>query len=277
MSPRTSTPSAVAAPVIHHHREGGGEPLVLIHGIGHHWQAWSPVIPELAREFDVLACDSPGFAGSPALPEGVPATIPSYADAFAAWFADRGLDRPHVAGNSMGGAIALELARRGVVRSAHAISPAGFWSPGERRYAQATLALLAGLPAVSRPAVTRLIRTAAGRTALAASLYGRPWQVPADEAAATLRDAWAAPAFHVALRGFDDYDFAGGDELPGDVPLTVSWGSRDLLLPYRTQSARARSTLPQARHVTLPGCGHVPFTDDPGLCAAVIRRAAGRR
>jgi pimeloyl-ACP methyl ester carboxylesterase len=268
--------AAVAAPEINHHRRGAGEPLVLIHGIGHHWQGWSPVIPELAREFDVLACDSPGFGRSPELPPGTPATIPAYADAFAAWFEAQGLDRPHVAGNSMGGAIALELARRGVVRTAHAISPAGFWSGAERKYAQGILALLTGIPGPARPAVSALIRTAAGRTALAGTLYGRPWKVSPDEAAAMLRDAWAAPAFAAALRGFDEYDFADGDELPADVPVTVTWGSRDLLLPYGPQSARARAALPAARHVTLVGCGHVPFDDDPGLCAAVIRKAAGR-
>ena len=266
---------SAAAPVINHHREGSGEPLVLIHGIGHHWRAWAPVIPELAREFDVLACDSPGFAGSAELPAGVPRTVPEYADAFAAWIAERGLDRPHVAGNSMGGAIALELARRGVVRTAHAVSPAGFWSPAERKYAQGVLAGLAAVPTAARPGVLVLARTVPGRTALASTLYGRPWRVPADEAVATLRDAWAAPSFAAALRGFDDYDFADGAQLDG-VPVTVSWGSRDLLLPYWTQAPRARAALPDARHVTLSGCGHVPFTDDPGLCAAVIRKAAGR-
>lgn len=277
MSATTPSAARAVAPEIHHHREGSGEPLVLLHGIGHHWQAYAPVVPELAREFDVLACDSPGFGRSPELPPDVPRTIPEYADAFAAWFQDRGLDRPHVAGNSMGGAIALELARRGAVRSAHAISPAGFWTPLERRMTQGQLALLAGLPGFSRPLVSRLVRTPIGRTALAGTLYGRAWQVPPDEAQATLRDAWAAPAFAAALRGFDAYDFADGDGLAEDVPVTVSWGSRDLLLPYWTQAPRAKAALPQARHVTLTGCGHVPFTDDPGLCAAVIRRAAGRR
>ena len=48
------------------------------------------------------------------------------------------------------------------------------------------------------------------------------------------------------------------------------WGSRDLLLPYALQARRARRELPQARHVTLPGLGHVPFWDDPGMVARVI-------
>ncbi len=49
---------------INYHREGEGPPLVLLHGVGHHWQAWEPVIERLAGEFDVIACDSPGFGRS---------------------------------------------------------------------------------------------------------------------------------------------------------------------------------------------------------------------
>jgi pimeloyl-ACP methyl ester carboxylesterase len=96
---------------INYHREGEGPPLVLLHGIGHHWQAWEPVIGRLAEDFDVIACDSPGFGRSSPLAKGIELSIPAYADAFEWFFAELGLERPHVAGNSMGGAIALELAR----------------------------------------------------------------------------------------------------------------------------------------------------------------------
>jgi pimeloyl-ACP methyl ester carboxylesterase len=264
------------APPIHHHREGRGAPLLLLHGIGHHWQAYAPVLGDLVRDFDVLACDSPGFGRSPALPSGSRCDVAAYADAFAAWIGEQGLDRPHVVGNSMGGAIALELARSGVVRSATAISPAGFWTAAERRYCQATLGALAGLPRALRPAVVAAAGSPVGRTALGAQLFARPWKVPAEEFRATLRDGWAAPAFGPALRAFDDYVFARGDELAG-TPTSVLWGTRDGLLPYTLQAPRAVSALPAARHVPLPGLGHVPFTDDPGMCAAAIRRgvAAG--
>ena len=110
-----------ASGAVHHHREGRGAPLVLLHGIGHRWQAYAPVLADLARDFDVVACDSPGFGRSPALPDGVRPAVPAYADAFAGWLAREGIERPHVVGNSMGGAIALELARRGLVRTATAI------------------------------------------------------------------------------------------------------------------------------------------------------------
>ncbi len=257
---------------IDHHREGDGPPLVLIHGIGLRWQIWRPVIASLAREHEVIACDSPGFGQSPPLARGVTPSIYAYADAFERFFADSGLDRPHVAGNSMGGAIALELARRGAVASATAISPAGFWTAAERRFCQLSLAPLARTPRAARPLLEALTRTPAGRIALLSQTFGRPAQFPAAEALATLRGAWAAPAFDEALAAFDDFAFAAPEQLAG-VPLTIAWGNRDRLLPYRLQAPRARALLPQAKHVTL-GAGHVPFYDDPPAVAETIRAGA---
>jgi pimeloyl-ACP methyl ester carboxylesterase len=253
---------------INHHRVGAGEPLVLLHGIGHHWQAWSPVIELLDQEFDVLACDSPGFGASAPLPAGIEPTIPAYADAFEWFFAELGLERPHVAGNSMGGAIALELARRRAIRSACAFSPAGFWTPAERRFCQLSLRALAQMPTAGRPLVEALTRTRGGRVALFSQTFGFPTRLPVEEALATLRDAWASPAFGPALAAFSSYTFEAPREL--SVPVTIAWGERDRLLPYRLQAPRARRLLPTATHVTL-GAGHVPFYDDPPACAAVIR------
>lgn len=231
----------------------------------------------LALEHELIAVDSPGFGQSPDLAPGMPHTIAGYVDTFAAWFEELGLARPHVAGNSMGGAIALELARRGLVASATAISPAGFWSPGERRFCQRSLALLGGVPAVARPAVAAAARTRAGRIALFGQLVGRPTRTPAEEALGTLEDAWArSETLDACLKGFDHYDFARGHELDA-TPVTVAWGSRDRLLLYRPQSGRARTALPGARHLTLAGLGHVPTYDDPGMVAGAIRATTAQQ
>ncbi len=259
---------------MNHHRSGRGEPLVLIHGIGHHWQGWRPVIDRLAPTFDVVATDSPGFGRSSPLPADVEPTIGAYTDAFIAFFAEQGLGRPHVAGNSMGGAIALELVRRGAVASATAISPAGFWTPRERRFSQLSLRVSGALPHALRPAVRALAGTRVGRTLLLGQLFARPWRMPAEEALLLLEDAWSAPAFAPALVAFEKHTFSAGQELTG-VPLTVAWGSRDALLIYGRQAPRARRVLPQARHVTLPGLGHTPFFDDPDLVASVIADGTG--
>jgi pimeloyl-ACP methyl ester carboxylesterase len=257
------------------HREGAGEPLVLIHGVGHHWQGWRPVIDRLAPEFDVVAPDSPGFGGSPPLPPGTDPAIPAYADAFAALFAELGIGRPHVAGNSMGGSIALELGRRGAARTVTAISPAGFWTARERRYCQVSLGLSGRMPAPARAVARALARTAAGRTLAMSQTFARPWRMPAEAAVATLDALWAAPALGPALEAFERYSFRDGHELAG-VPVTVAWGSRDRLLLFGRQAPRARRALPHARHVTLDGAGHTPFHDDPDLVAAAIRAGAGR-
>jgi pimeloyl-ACP methyl ester carboxylesterase len=57
------------------------------------------------------------------------------------------------------------------------------------------------------------------------------------------------------------------------VPVTIVWGTRDRLRIPR-QAQRARATLPQARHVPLPRCGHVPMRDDPDAVAALLREAS---
>ncbi|HEY2216999.1 MAG TPA: alpha/beta hydrolase [Solirubrobacteraceae bacterium] len=256
--------------MINFHREGSGPPLVLLHGIGLSWQISQPVIDVLRDSFDVIACDSPGFGDSPPLPDAVAPTIPAYADAFAAFFAELGVDRPHVSGNSMGGAIGLELARREAVASVSAISPAGFWTPAERRFCQASLQSLADLPSTLHPALLAAAGTRAGRVAMFWQTFGSPARMPAGEAARILRAAWAAPALAQALAAFSEYTFGDAHELGSSIPVTIAWGIHDRLLPYRTQSRRARTLLPRARHVAL-GAGHVPFFDDPLAVAEAIR------
>jgi pimeloyl-ACP methyl ester carboxylesterase len=268
------------SPSINYHREGEGPPLVLLHGVGHHWQAWQPVIARLADEFDVIACDTPGFGGSAALPASTEPTITAYVDAFEWFFAELGLERPHVAGNSMGGAIGLELARDRSVSSVIAFSPIGFWTDAERRFCQLSLSALARTPPAARPALEAIARSRRGRTAAFSQLYGYPARVPAEEVVASLRDAWAAPAFMATLDAFRHYRLTSPEQLRG-TPVTIAWGRRDLVLPYRLQAPRARAMLPWASHVTL-GAGHLPFHDDPAAVAEVIRArihaaAAGTR
>jgi pimeloyl-ACP methyl ester carboxylesterase len=257
---------------INYHREGEGQPLVLLHGVGLRWQIWGPVIDRLALEFDVIACDSPGFGRSAQLSAGIAPTIPAYADAFEWFFAELGLERPHVAGNSMGGAIALELARGRAVKSVSAFSPAGFWTAAERRFCQLSLGGLARMPDAARPSVQALAHTRAGRLALFSQTFGYPARLPGEEAVAMLRNAWAAPALTGAIDAFSEYRFSAPEQLRG-TPVTIAWGKRDRLLPYRLQAPRARALLPWATHVTL-GAGHVPFFDDPAAAAEVIRVCA---
>jgi len=84
-------------------RSGSGAPLVLLHPLGLSRRSWNPVIPALARHFDVIAVDLPGFGDSPATAQAHPAAL---AEAVAGLLAELGVTTPHVAGNSLGGWVA---------------------------------------------------------------------------------------------------------------------------------------------------------------------------
>ncbi|MFC9468232.1 alpha/beta fold hydrolase [Streptomyces coelicoflavus] len=248
-------------------RVGTGEPLLLLHGIGHHRQAWDPVVDILATEREVIAVDLPGFGESSALPHGLPHDLSTTNAVLGAFCAALGLDRPHVAGNSLGGLLALELGRRKLVRSVTALSPAGFWTQAERRYA---FGLLTGMRRTARalplPLVERLSRTAAGRTALTSTIYARPGRRSPEAVVAETLALAHAEGFTETLRAGRSVLFT--DDVPG-IPVTVAWGGRDRLLLPR-QGIRAKRTVPHARLVRLPGCGHVPMNDDPALVARVV-------
>jgi pimeloyl-ACP methyl ester carboxylesterase len=84
--------------------------LVLLHGIGHRWQAWLPIMYELAAHHEVISVDLPGFGASAVPLSGMPSDMAQSVAGIATFLVSEGLDLPHVAGNSLGGAIALELA-----------------------------------------------------------------------------------------------------------------------------------------------------------------------
>ncbi len=258
-----------------HDRVGTGEPLVLTHGLGSRRGAWGPVVELLAPHREVLNVDLAGFGESPPDSAGTKLTVADHADLMQELFDQQGLVRPHFAGNSLGGGIALELARRAAVRSATAFSPVGFWGrPGEA-WCRWVLRLEheAG-KRLPQPSSERA-RVAMARLPLFLPAFGRPFQVPAHEVLATADSGLAAPGFDDALHYGLAYRV---DEraAPYGVPLTIAWGSRDVLLPAWIQARRARRMLPWARHVSLPRCGHVPFFDDPQRCARVLLEGSSR-
>ncbi|MFI5837759.1 alpha/beta fold hydrolase [Micromonospora sp. NPDC051300] len=251
-------------------RRGAGPTLVLLHGIGHHWGAWLPVLDRLAETHDVIAVDLPGFGRSPVPAAGLPAGMPALVAAMVELFAALRLERPHVAGNSLGGAIALELAAAGAVSSATALSPAGFCTPRELRWALTVLTLHRNAARLPDPLLRHLFAAPALRALAMGMLLARPNRMALDVALADARALREARAFRAVARAGRGYAFAGAPT----VPVTVAWGTRDRILPYR-QAALARARLPAARHLDLPGCGHVPMHDDPELVASVILGTTG--
>ncbi len=253
---------------LNHVRTGSGPPLVLIHGIGHRWQGWRPVIELLAGEREIIAVDLPGFGASPLAPAGTPPGIDSLTTLVAGFLQEIGVENPHVAGNSLGGWISLELARRGLARSATGVSPAGFHTPREAVFQYASLIaarelarLMAGNAAsiLARPGVRKLALS---------QFVAHPERIPVAEVSADVRSLADAPWFEPTLRTVSRERFTGGAEIA--VPVTIAWGDRDHLLLPR-QAERAAMAIPSARMIVLRDCGHVPMSDGPVQVADAIR------
>ncbi|WP_067476677.1 alpha/beta fold hydrolase [Nocardia amamiensis] len=251
---------------LHHHRVGAGEPLVLVHGVGSRWQIWEPIVDTLAASYDVIAVDLPGFGGSNPLAH---TTVDTLTDALTEFLAAQGIERPHLAGNSMGGLITLNMGARGLARSVTAYSPIGFWDTAGRVWCQQSLGKSQALARLVRPALPFIFGNAAGRTVFLSLIFGKPWAIAPQVALETAIGAVEATGFDAALASFADARLHEIGSLT-DIPVTIAWGSRDILLTYATQSRRARRALPTAEHVTLHGSGHSPFPDDPAACAQVL-------
>jgi pimeloyl-ACP methyl ester carboxylesterase len=221
----------------------------------------------LAAERDVIALDLPGFGASPLPPPETSWDIDGAMALLGEFFDEQGLGRPHIAGNSLGGLFSLEAADRGLVSSATALSPAGFFTPLELRYATTTLRaswFAAGVPATL---IRLLARDARRRKLLFGHIYGRPEQLDVETLIADAKAMRAAPGFIPMLRaGRHLTSFAGTCET---VPVTIAWGTCDRLL-RQGQAIRAQQRLPGARFVWLPDCGHVPMGDNPELVAKVL-------
>lgn len=178
-----------------------------------------------------------------------------------------GLERPHAAGNSLGGWICLELAKQGRARSATALSPAGFHNEREARFQRASLRLShRGAQMVSSRAES-VVATPLGRALATGQYVAKPGRLPAAAAAESLRVLAGSHWFDETLDAITSEQFENGEAIR--VPVTIAWGEKDRLLLPR-QARRAAETIPQARMVTLRGCGHVPTFDDPEQVAEVL-------
>lgn len=252
-------------------RRGSGAPMMLLHGIGHRWQMWLPLIDSLARDFDVVALDLPGFGRSPRIPEGTSQGLDTGTDYLMAVLDELGWDQAHLVGNSLGGWLALELARRGRARSVTALAPAGLWADRavvERRL-RFWFTLWVGGARRSTPAMVGLLRFRLVRTLALYRLFGRPWRIPAHIAIGDAL-ALAASAFDEVFHAEPDRSFTGGHGI--EAPITVTWHTRDPL--FAPEHATTAELPPHTRALVLPGCGHVPTWDDPPLVLETIRATA---
>jgi pimeloyl-ACP methyl ester carboxylesterase len=254
-------------------RRGAGEPLLLIHGTGGSRSHWRPLIDRLEPHHELLLVDLPGHGESDPPPAGVPHTPIGYARLLGQLLDELGEDSVHVAGNSVGGWTALELAKLGRVRSVVAIAPAGLWPSHDPWSCTVKLWSQHKLGRLFAPVTPRLMRNPVGRTALLGGTVAKPRQMPPDAAIEIAATYARTPTFDAHLAATRRERFRDGGRI--DVPVTVAWGDKERLIPPK---ARLRDELPgQTEFVTLAGCGHVAMWDDPELVARTILDGAAIR
>lgn len=254
---------------------GTGPPLVLLHGAGDNARDWSYVLPLLDRSHLVLAPDLPGYS-----PGSAPAS--DYSPARLAHFVTRfmdavGLDRAALAGNSLGGLVALQLA---LSHPERVVALCLVDSAGLGRAVNPAL-IAQRLPGVGELAMAmgrRRPGAALRALARAVLLFGRPWRTPRS---------WLVEQYRAARQpGFLEATVASLRAVLGplgqrqvlvrqlgrlSMPTLIIWGTADWVIPL-THGRRAARRLPAGRLVQLSRCGHAPQVECPAGVAEALSR-----
>jgi pimeloyl-ACP methyl ester carboxylesterase len=251
------------------HRGGSGTPILLLHGISVTWRTWKPILPLLEPHHDVIAPTLLGHSGAAPLSEGISPSMDALVDGVEAELDKLGLDRVHVVGNSLGGWVALELARRRRARSAVLFSPAGAYR-SNLRMTLLTAGMRAGVELAENRGdwLERLARTPTGRRLLLSSQVAHPERYDPDELVADIRAIRNAPVVRPLLGVLMDKPLAPLPD-PG-CPVRVVWAEKDRVIPFRHYGEPMLERVPSAELIMLDGVGHVPMSDRPDTVARLI-------
>lgn len=237
---------------------GAGFPVLLVMGLGYGRWGWEPLVDGLAERHRVVWYDNRGI-GESDVPEG-PYTVGQLADDAVQVLDERGIERAHVVGTSLGGMVAQELAlshpgrvEKLALLSTTAGASSGYPFPAE------TVRLLAEAPSLPPDvALRRFVENAvAARGELVATLVARRVAHPPDPA------GWQAQA--AASAGFEAWDRVGEIRkqtlvLAGDQDNVIDWRNSQLLA----------ERIPGARLHVLPGTGHLFFWERPEETVALL-------
>ncbi|SCG36440.1 alpha/beta fold hydrolase [Micromonospora coxensis] len=245
---------------VRHRVDGDGPPVVLLHGIGRSLRDFTEQHELLASRFRVHSVDLPGYGGS--LPMAEPCTLPALGRFVGRYLDTVGVDQPaHLVGNSLGGAVAMQVAAAEPdrVASLALVNSAGFGQEVTLALRLLTLRPLGRLLLrPSRAAARRVERTlfhdpsfvTDERIAYALELAGQPYT-----ARVMLETCRHLGTFRGVRPQWRDELLARVAER--DVPTLIVWGDRDLILPA-THLDAARARLPKARTHLFTDCGHLP-------------------
>ena len=244
---------------------------MLLHGFTSTWRVWLRVIPRLAERFDVLVPTLGGHCGADPWEAGVEPTVAALADVAEQELDNAGLDTAHIAGNSLGGWLALELAKRGRARSVVAVAPAGGWTKGdeqEQRRLSGFFYRTHKLTSLAYPHARRLVTRPRLRKLMFRDVMVPGERIPPGEAAHMMQGVLECSIFFDFIKAvMRDGPAVDLDQV--SCPVRIAWAEKDTIFPVE-RYAEAFSDVPGVEAVRLPGCGHVPMYDNPDLVARTI-------
>lgn len=184
------------------------------------------------------------------------------ADAIANLMDELGLGSAHVAGNSLGGWVALELGKTDRARSVTALCPAGLWGAPLRRAGAPARGGVQQLARRLRPVLPLIMLSRRARRLALGHVVANPDRVPYGAARRMVGSYARATAYDATNAAMREHHFTEPERI--HVPLTVAFGELDRLIAPR------RLRIPGARSVMLRGCGHIPMWDAPELVTQLI-------
>jgi pimeloyl-ACP methyl ester carboxylesterase len=256
------------------YRAGAGEPVVLLHGFTAAWRIWHPILADLVARYEVIAPTLPGHYGGPPFPADEPISFERSTDAVEGLLDELGVGTAHFVGNSMGGGIALELAKCGRARSVVALAPAGGWSPGDGEGPRIGSFFAKQIRMLQRThAWSERIMRRPGTRRLAFRDIMRHGELVAPADAAEISQAALGCSISQraiqALRA-DSAELTIGDLDRITCPVLLATPQFDRVLPGPRHAPRYRREIPGVKALTLADCGHVPMWDNAKVVTNLI-------
>lgn len=245
-------------------RQGQGEPVVFLHGIGGGAKSFLRQLEGLSGEFDCIAWDAPGFGRSTPLAS---VTFENLAAALNKLMDDLGLQSAHIVGHSLGGMIAQEYVARYPARVRSLVlactSPAFGWPDGDwqKQFIEARLGPIERGMTMEENArellPSLLVRADPHDVELAIACMG---EIPAPTYKATVR----------CLVTFDRRASLADIKVP-----TLALASENDRAAPASVLEKMAARIPGARFVCLKGLGHLSYMEDPKAYNDEIRRFVG--
>lgn len=248
---------------------GTGKPLLLIHGEGSSLHTWGLAIDQLSEKREVFAIDLPGFGQSEPL-DG-PVSVDSLADSVQQFIVNNNLTGVDVVGSSAGACITLELARRGgILGTAIALNPPGFWRGWQRRYYLYSMNAIINTVQHFKQPLHILLQSMIMRRLLMLQLSANPFKIPMRFLAGEMEGLNRSPAYDSLIQSLVHKNKSKGIPKTDYVqPVVICWGKQDKLCPP-SQAKRAQLMHPGASMYWFKKCGHFPQWDSPGELVKLV-------